>query len=46
MNVGIPSAFEVLGENDNERRMIDFCAEKRLHVGNTYFEGKFALSIL
>ena len=32
--------FRVPGENDNGRRVIDFCAERRFSVSNTYFEHK------
>ena len=30
VTMGITSAFEVPGENDNGRRVVDFCAEKEL----------------
>ena len=33
LKVGITGWFGVPGENDNDRRVIDFCAES-----NTYFE--------
>ena len=38
MRASITGVFEVLGENDNERRVIDFCAERGLCVVNIYFE--------
>ena len=31
---GITGAFGVSGENDNGRRVVELCAEKRLCVGN------------
>ena len=31
-------AFRVPGENENGRRMVEFCAENWLCVGQTYFE--------
>ena len=34
----ITDAFGVPGENDNSGRVVDFCAEKGLCVGNTYFK--------
>ena len=37
---GITGALGVPGENDNERRVVEFCAEMGLCVGNTYFEHK------
>ena len=33
-------AFGVPGENDSERRVVEFCTERRLCVGNTYFKHK------
>ena len=36
----ITGAFGVPGENDNGRRMDEFCAERGLYVGNTYFKHK------
>ena len=36
----ITGGFRVLGENDNGRRVIDFCVGKGLYVGNTYFNHK------
>ena len=38
--MGITGGFGVLGENDNGRRVISLCAERRLSVSNTYFEHK------
>ena len=35
---GITGAFGVPGENDNGRRVVEFCAERGLCVGNTYFK--------
>ena len=36
---GINGGFGVLGENDNERRVIiDFCAGRGLCVGDAHFE--------
>ena len=35
---GITSAFGVLGENDNDRRVVELCAERELCVGNTHFK--------
>ena len=38
----ITSAFGVPGENNNGRRVVEFCAERCLCVcGNIYFEYKF-----
>ena len=37
---GITGAFGVPGENDNGRRVVEFCAERELCVGNTYFKHK------
>ena len=34
----ITGAFGVRGENDNCRRVMEFCAERGLCVGNTYFK--------
>ena len=33
----ITSAFGVTGENDNGRRVVEFCAERGLCVSNMYF---------
>ena len=27
-----------IGENNNSRRLVEFCVEKGLYVGNTYFK--------
>ena len=35
LRMGINDRFDVPGENYNGRRVIDFCAEMRLCVGNT-----------
>ena len=34
----ITGAFIVQGENDNDRRVLEFCAERGLRVGNTGFK--------
>ena len=34
----IAGAFGVSGENDNGRRVVEFCEERGLCVGNTYFK--------
>ena len=33
-------AFGIPGENENRRRVVEFCAERGMCVGNTYFEHK------
>ena len=33
---GITGAFGVPGENDNGRRVVEFCEERRLCVGNIF----------
>ena len=38
VRVGITAAFRVPGENDNERRVIDFCDKRELCMSNTNFE--------
>ena len=38
VRAGITGAFGVPGENENGRRVVEFCAERGLYVGNTYFE--------
>ena len=35
LRVGMTVGFGVPGENDNGRRVIDFCAERRLCVSDT-----------
>ena len=40
MRAAITGAFRVPGENENGRRVVKFCAERGLCVGNTYFEHK------
>ena len=40
MRAGIAGAFGFPGENENGRRVVEFCAERGLCVGNTYFEHK------
>ena len=32
--VSITGGFGVPGENDNDRRVVDFCAERELCIGN------------
>ena len=34
---GITGAFGVPGENDNGRRVVEFCEERRFFGGNIYF---------
>ena len=34
----IVGAFGVPGENDNGRRVVEFCAERGPYAGNTYFK--------
>ena len=34
LRVGITDGFRVPGENDNGRRLNDFCVEKGLRIGN------------
>ena len=36
----ITGAFGVPGENENGRRVVEFCAERGLCVDNTYFKHK------
>ena len=38
MRADITGAFGVPEENDNGRRGVEFCAERGLCVGNTYFK--------
>ena len=40
VEVGTTGAFGVPGENDNERRVTDFCTERGLCLDNKYFEHK------
>ena len=40
VRAGINGAFGVPGQNKNGRRVVEFCAEMGLCVGNTYFEHK------
>ena len=40
LRAGITGGFGAPGENDKGRRIIDFCAERVLYVGNTYFKEK------
>ena len=40
VRVAITGAFGVLEEIDYGRILVDFCAERRPCVGNTYFEHK------
>ena len=34
----ITGAFRVPGENDNSRRVVEFCAERGMCIGNKYLE--------
>ena len=36
MRTSITGAFRVPGENDTGRRVVEFCAERGMCVGNTY----------
>ena len=38
MRVSITVAFGFQGENYNDRRMVEFFAERGLYVGNTYLK--------
>ena len=38
--VGITDNFGVPGENENWRRVVEFCTERGLCVGNTYSKHK------
>ena len=38
MRADIIGAFEVPGEDDNGRRLVEFCDETGLCMGNTHFE--------
>ena len=40
MRASITGAFGVPGENENGRRVVEFCAERGLCVDNTHFEHK------
>ena len=40
VRVIITGAYGVLVENANDGRVVEFCAERRLCGGNTYFEHK------
>ena len=33
---GKTGTFGVLGENDNSRRVVEFCSERELSMGNTF----------
>ena len=37
---GIASGFRVPGENNNGRRVVEFCTERGLCVSNTYFKNQ------
>ena len=39
MRADITGAFGVLGENYNCRRVVEYCDEREVYVGNTYFKG-------
>ena len=38
VRAAITGVFRVSGENDNGRRVVSFCAERGLYVGNTDFK--------
>ena len=38
MRYHITGVFEVPGKTENERRVINFCVERRLWVDNTFFK--------
>ena len=40
VKAGITGAFGVSKENDNQRRVVKYYAERVVYVGNTYFEHK------
>ena len=40
LRVGITSTFVILEENNSEKRLIEYCAERRLCVVNTYLKYK------
>ena len=40
MIAGVTGDSGVLRKNDNERRVVEFCTERRLCVVNTYFQQK------
>ena len=40
LRAGITGWFQVTGEKDNGRSVIEFCVERRLSVSSTYFEHK------
>ena len=40
MRAGIIDAFDIPGESDIGKRVVKFCAERELCVGNTYLEHK------
>ena len=40
VRLGITGGFGILEENDNGMRVIDFCSERGLCVGNTCFKHK------
>ena len=44
MKAGTTGAFRVPGENDKKRRVVGFCAEMGVCVGNKYFEHKSLLT--
>ena len=45
LRAGITGGFRVPGENDNGRKVIDFCAERGLSVSNNYFDHRSLHSI-
>ena len=40
VRANLTGAFRVPGDNEKGRRVVEFCAERGLCVGNTYFEHK------
>ena len=40
VRVGITGSVEVPRENGNERKMVEFCTNRRVCVGNIYFKHK------
>ena len=42
--MGITGGFRVPRENDNGSRVIDFWAERGLHIGNIYFSTRVCIS--
>ena len=38
VRAGLTDGFGVSGENDNSRRVVEFCVERGMCVSNIYFE--------